>query len=163
MHTHHLGGCVFCMLQCTVMKKQFLAVFLLTFVLYVPIVALAANGLDNPGGNDPGTLVPSCEGSSCKFAHLVQLANNVLNLLVNLSIMAAALMFAYAGFLYMSDGGNMTKVKEAHTVFTSVAVGIIIVLIAWLSIDTLLNTLTGKGLKEWSSEAYNIQIERNFS
>jgi hypothetical protein len=130
------------------------------FLAIIPVLTFAAG---NPDGTLAPKLVPDC-APHCSWVHLVQLANNLLNFLIYISIIVAAIMFAYAGFLYMSDGGSMSKVKEAHGIFTSVAVGIIIVLVAWLGIDTLLKSLTGKGLKEWSktSDAGLIVEHRTF-
>ncbi len=109
-----------------------------------------AGPLSEPTGVMGQRLLPDC-GADCQWSDLVQLGSNILNFLVYLSIIAAAVMFAYAGFLYMSDGGSMDKVKKAHGIFTAVVVGIIIVLVAWLSVDVLMKSLTGRGVREWSS------------
>ena len=129
------------------MKTIFYAIILF-FSATLPRFVYA---IDNPDGTLTSKIIPDC-APNCSWIHLIQLANNLLNFLIYISIIVAAIMFAYAGFLYMSDGGNMNKVKDAHGIFTSVAVGIVIVLVAWLSIDTLLKSLTGKGLKDWSSD-----------
>ncbi len=131
--------------------RRFLFITVVSTIMLAPVLVLAApsSPLSEPTGVMSQRLLPDC-GADCSWVHLVQLASNILNFLVYLSIIAAAIMFAYAGFLYMSDGGSMDKVKKAHGIFTAVVVGIIIVLVAWLSVDTLMKSLTGKGVKEWS-------------
>ena len=130
-------------------------IFFITLISVAVLAPALAFALPQPTGVIGGQLVPTC-APNCAWADLVKLASNILNFLVFLSIMAAALMFSYAGFLYMSDGGSMNKVKEAHSVFAAVAVGIIIVLVAWLAVDTLMKTLTGKGIKEWSNQSSSL-------
>ena len=145
------------------MRKIFFIV-ILTVVMVAPALAFGAD-LGNPTGETGGTLLPNCAPTggkyTCGWSDLIQFASNILNFLVYLSIIAAAVMFAYAGYLYMSDGGSMEQVKDAHGIFTSTVVGIIIVLVAWLSVDALVKSLTGHGIREWSSNStsYNIQLE----
>ncbi len=135
------------------MRRQLFLIILISIAVIIPALTMAAS--QPPTGVIGGRIVPDC-GADCGWTDLVQLASNILNFLVFISVMAAAIMFAYAGFLYMSDGGSMSKVKEAHGVFAAVAVGIIIVLVAWLAVDTLMKTLTGKGIKDWSNPKTSI-------
>ena len=90
----------------------------------------------------------TCSGSDCSWADLVQLADNILDLIITVAIIASAIMFAYVGFLLFSDSGNMENVKKGKKVFMHVVVGLVIVLVAWLIIDTILDVLTGEGLEE---------------
>ncbi len=94
-------------------------------------------------------LVP-CDGvnTKCDFAALITLFDNILNFLILISIPIAAVMFAYAGWLYLSAGGNTEKVKKAHGIFAAVAIGIIIILVAWLIVNTILEVFTGEGLDD---------------
>ncbi len=78
----------------------------------------------------------------------MELAQNVLNFIIFLGIIISAIMFAYAGFLYTTAAGDKGKVGKAHTIFGAVAIGILITLSAWLLVNTLLDALTGEGLKE---------------
>ena len=116
----------------TFMKKIF------SIILLTPFYVFAA-----------GPLLPNC-APDCKWQDFITLANNVLQFMIYLAVIVSAVMFAYAGFLYLTSGGSADKVKKAHSVFWSVFVGIIITLVAWVAVDTLLNILTGKGVQEWS-------------
>jgi len=94
-------------------------------------------------------IVP-CDGVDkiCDWDALITLSQRVLNFIVTISVIIAALMFAYAGWLFFSDTGNVTNVTKGKTVFADVVIGLIIVLVAWLVVDTILDTLTDRGLKE---------------
>ncbi len=90
-------------------------------------------------------LVP-CEGANCNFSKLVQLAENIIDfLLFKISVPIAGILFAYAGFLYVTASGNPGQVGKATGVFKNVAGGFIIALSAWLLVKLI---TTGIGVKE---------------
>ncbi len=135
------------------MSFQRLFTFLIVFIFFIiPVLVFA-----EPSGNFTGNVAPKCSGSDCSWSDLIEFGKNILNFIIYIAIIAAALMFAYAGFLYMTDGGSSTKIKDAHGIFFNVAVGIIIVLVAWLLVDTLLKTLTGDGIKKWTQPRSSIE------
>ena len=102
---------------------------------------------DKPGLGIVPLECQSANGNSvvlkCTICQLGQLVQNVVNFLLGLSILVAAIMFAYAGYLYFTSGGSQTKISDAHKVFYSVGIGFVIALAAWLFVQTLLNTLVG--------------------
>lgn len=117
----------------------------LTLLTFLPGVALAA------GTSFFGPIVPACTeyGGAvpiCQACNLVQLADNILRFFVSLSVMIAALMFAYAGFLYVSASSNKQNIDSARKIFTNVFIGLIFVLAAYLIIDMTLKVLTGTPL-----------------
>jgi len=78
----------------------------------------------------------------CTYKHLFDLINNVVNfILYFLAIPIAAIMFAYAGFLYLSSQGDTSKVSKATGIFGDVAMGLIYIAAAWLIIKTVLSIL----------------------
>tara|TARA_B100000745_G_scaffold292473_1_gene233383 strand:- start:41879 stop:42103 length:225 start_codon:yes stop_codon:yes gene_type:complete len=68
-------------------------------------------------------------------------------------------MFAYAGWLFLSDAGSTSKISDGKKIFSSVAIGLVIVLIAWLVVNTLLEVLTGKGIEERESDARTTTVD----
>ena len=56
-----------------------------------------------------------------------------------------AIMFAYAGFLYITNGGNESKIKQAHDVFLYVFIGLVVSLAAWLLMNFILEFFLGAG------------------
>ena len=96
-------------------------------------------------------IVP-CDGPDCDWGALITLGGNILNFMVTISVFIAAIMFAYAGWLFFSDTGNASNIESAKKIFGAVVIGLIIVLTAWLVVNTLLDTLTGKGLDQRATE-----------
>lgn len=77
----------------------------------------------------------------CDICDLTRLAMNVLNFLIVISIAFAALLFANAGFLYITSPGNSGNIARAHKIFTSALIGIVLILAAYLLIDTVMRIL----------------------
>jgi hypothetical protein len=104
----------------------------------------------NISGNIPnaqGGLVP-CSGVSgvngaekCTFEDLIILVQNLIDFLITIGTVIAMLVFAYAGFLYLTAGGDSNQVSRAHSVFRKVIFGFVIMLVAWLVVNTILAAL----------------------
>jgi hypothetical protein len=103
-------------------------------LLLVPAVVFGQGGL-------PTQIVP-CDGVKCNLCDLVQLAQNLINIGIFVTIALSAITFAYAGGMYLTAGGDVAKATKARGVFTSVAVGLMIILGAWLAVDTLMKMVT---------------------
>jgi hypothetical protein len=84
--------------------------------------------------------IPGPTGEACDFNDFIVLAQNVIEfLLFNIAAPIAAIMFAYAGFLYVTNGGNEGRVKQAHDIFWSVFLGLCLALAAYLIVWLLVN------------------------
>lgn len=94
-------------------------------------------------GADGGTGIISCKGGApnCDFSDLLNTADNIFKMAVGVSVAVVAIIFAYAGWTYMTSGGDSGKVKQANKMFTNAAIGFGIVLAAFLIIELILNTL----------------------
>lgn len=114
----------------------------LNIVTLSALLAPLAAGAAFPGDGSTGIL-PNCGrgGVECGFEHLIQLLRNIMNWLIIMSVPLAALSFAYAGWLYISAGGNSGQVSKAHGIFTNVAIGFSIVLAAWLIVYAVAKAL----------------------
>ena len=109
----------------------------MTLVSVAPVIASAA-GLT--------AIVPAdCnqEGGCQTICDLALLAQNVLNDGIYLAVLLSAFLFAWAGWKHMSAGGDAGQIKKANEVFAAVFIGLIIILSAWLIVDTLIRTLSG--------------------
>ena len=118
-------------------RRQVLTV-LMTLFFVTPSLAMAA-GLTS--------IVPSdCTGDGgCQsICDLAQLAQNVLNDGIYLAVFLSAVLFAWAGWKHMSAGGDSHQISEANKVFSAVFIGLIIILSAWLIVDTLMRTIAGQ-------------------
>ncbi|MFA6301173.1 MAG: pilin [Candidatus Paceibacterota bacterium] len=89
-------------------------------------------------------LVPcdNSAGQPCNFSALLQLVNSVIDYLLLLAMPIAAIMFAYAGFLLVTAGGESAGAKtKAKSIFINAVFGFIIALAAWLIVKLILTTL----------------------
>jgi hypothetical protein len=82
----------------------------------------------------------------CDFADLMlQIQKVITFLLVDIAIPMAAIAFAYAGFLFMTSGGNSGQVERAKGIFKKVFIGSLIALAAWLIVKAV---MMGLGFKD---------------
>jgi hypothetical protein len=123
------------------MTKIKLTLIILAYSL-LPIFSFAADE------NKPG-LVPCTDGRACNFGQLMQLIWNVMNfLLFKLSLPIAAVMFAWAGILMITGGGEAASARtKAKNIFVNTIFGLVIALAAWLIVGTILRIVGWDG--EW--------------
>ena len=71
----------------------------------------------------------------CDFAALMRTVNKMINWMFYIAVPIATVLFAYAGLLYIRcTSGART---QANKIFTSVGIGFIIMLVAWISVRTV--------------------------
>jgi hypothetical protein len=88
-------------------------------------------------GVTPGTeRVPNIE---CGFPELMKLINNLITfLLFYIATPIAAIVFAYAGWTFMTSGGDEKGRSKAKGMFVKVLLGYILALAAWLLVKTIM-------------------------
>ena len=128
-------------------RIKFLLAFAVATVLFasMPVFAFAADVPDEglvPCGNDKTN---NTVNNPCTFNDLVTLAQTVINFLIfKIAAPLAAVMFIWAGFLYLTAAGNEGQVKKAHELFWAVFIGIVIALAAWLLVNAVLTFFLGE-------------------
>lgn len=110
-----------------------------------PLTVLAAPG------DFWGPIVPKCgldvSAFMCQACHLAALTHNILAFFISAAVGAAAVMFAYAGFLYVSASSNHGNIDKAKGIFSQVLIGLVLVLVAWLVVDLTLRVFTNQSLQ----------------
>ncbi len=109
-----------------------------------PIIGTGGSG--SAGGYSPTvdegeSLIPCGRNGqpSCNFAHFIELLNRFIRfLLFTIATPLAAVLFAYAGWLYMTSGSNPGNRSTAKKIFIDVFAGFVIALAAFLIIKALL-------------------------
>jgi len=97
-------------------------------LLFFPLTSMAAG------------LIPCDVG--CGYNDLIILAQNVIEFLIfRIAAPLGAVMFAYAGFLYVTNRGNEGQVSEAHQIFWYVFWGLVVCLAAWLIVNFIVRFL----------------------
>jgi len=127
---------------------RFLATFLVVATIAVAPVAFGQSEVVVKGVPDQ---IVTCTGPDCNLESFVVLIQNILNFLVYLAVICAALLFSWAGWLYLTNSQNPGNIEKAKKVFWNVVIGLVIIIGAWLLVDTLLNTLLDKGqFQNWN-------------
>lgn len=84
------------------------------------------------------------EGFRCQACHAFVLIDNVVDALIVIGSIVAAMAFAYAGFLMFSARGDTGQIGKAHGIFWDVFWGFIFLLSAWLIVDTIMKALVSE-------------------
>jgi len=123
--------------------KKFTISLLVFFILIIPALSLA-EGLV-PCDNTPDS--SGVIAQPCNFDAFMALINKVIKfILFDMVIPIAAIMFAYAGFLLVTAGGDTAGARtKAKSIFTNAVLGLIIAVAAFLIIRTILSILGYKG------------------
>lgn len=75
-----------------------------------------------------------------------QLLVNIAQIILGISGAIALLMFIYGGFLWLTAGGNSSKVQQGTKIMIGTVIGLIIIFAANLAVTTVRNVLVGQGL-----------------
>jgi hypothetical protein len=116
--------------------------------LAVPQISSAQGTIPDDPADDEFRLLPNCgyrdgdgEFINCGFDDVLDLIQRIINWLLFIAIPLAAVIFTYAGILYLTAQGNPGQISRAHGLFGNVAIGLIIALSAWLIVTLLVNAL----------------------
>lgn len=126
------------------MKKliPMLAVFMI--LMAVPLSGVEAQYRVEVGGEGFMGMVP-CSADGCGTCELVTLANTVIRWLITTLFVVFAVIMVVAGFGLVTSGGSQSALEGAKSKFQNALIGIIIVLAAWLIVDTLLKGILAGG------------------
>ncbi len=72
-------------------------------------------------------IVPKCPASGCGWPQLSQLAQNLMDLLLYISIPLAVLVILYGGFVILTSGGSETMFNKGKNAIIGAVVGLFIV------------------------------------
>ncbi len=116
--------------------------YFLFFVFLATPVALGVGIL--------GPLVPcgneyDSEGhitNPCGWCHLFELAKNIIDWLMIIAIPITVAMAVYGGIMIMISAGSPEKAKSGREIIKAAVVGLLVVLLAWLILDTIFKVVT---------------------
>lgn len=99
-----------------------------------------------------GPIVPEvCKSCPCGFGGVLAIIQNVVNFIIALSVIVATIIIAWAGGLYMLSATNPESRSMANKMLINAAVGLMIVLSAWLIVDFVMKTLYGGQFGPWNT------------
>lgn len=114
------------------MKKLFLII--LIGIIAATQLAMAA---------DFGRFV-TCDGPECTVCDLIKLVHNVINWLIQISFVLAVAMVVYGGYVIMFTGATSpSAVSKGKTIIGGAIAGVAIVLLAWVIVNTVLQSILG--------------------
>jgi len=111
-------------------RNSFVAGIMAASLLVMPVMASAQLTPESTGlaGAAAGTgLSTTCTGTDC----LISIIGNVISLALGFIGIILLVMLLYAGFLWMTAGGDVAGVKAAKTMITNAVVGVIIVAVSY--------------------------------
>lgn len=113
---------------------------LFVFIFSFPNLAMAQ--LVPVACNDPD----SC--GTCEFAAMI---NNIIQFIIEVGVLLAVASMIYAGFMFVTARGNEGQLTKARGIFTNVVIGLVLILAAFLIVNTVMNGLlgTGNGAVSW--------------
>ena len=87
--------------------------------------------------------IPGASGAKgdCDFSALITMANNIIKFCIVLGTSVFAIVFMYAGYLYLTAMGDTGQISKAHGLFWNAIKGFVIMLAAWLLVDFILTAL----------------------
>lgn len=102
--------------------------------------------------NFVGAIVPEvCQHCACGWGGFFAVIQNLLKLGIVLAIFFAVLMFAYAGFLWVTNPASPSNKEKGREVLMQTIIGLVVVLGAWLIVNTVLVALSTGGVTSWTS------------
>lgn len=116
--------------------------FLLTFLISArPMTTFALERwkFGEPILHVRGSLI--CQGKECELEDIFQLGVNLLSVAITFGIFFSAVLFAWAGWLYLKPGSSEGAHTEAKRIFMFSVGGLLISLCAFLIVELLINTL----------------------
>ena len=83
----------------------------------------------------------TCDGVDCNYDQFMCTFSNLITFALKIAFACLVLAFVFAGYLYLTSGGDSGKVKRAHTMFKNIAIGLIFTMLAFGLVKLLLTTL----------------------
>ncbi len=123
-------------------RHSFITALLTASLIVMPVMASAQLTPASTGlaGAAAGTgLSTSCTGTAC----LVTIVGNVISLVLGFLGVILLVMLLYAGFLWMTSGGDSKGVEKAKTMIFNAVAGIIIIAASYAIAAFVLGQLAG--------------------
>lgn len=128
-------------------KKTALTFFLFIILIFAPFSQVMAGGSGCP---TEGLVPCGTEGCPCELCDFFVMFERIVNfILFEIVPVLAVLMIAIGGFmlLFAHSGGGSEMVSRAKKLFTSVAIGLLLIYGAWVIVNTFFGII---GVASWT-------------
>ncbi len=97
-----------------------------------------------------------CPDRAPTYGCVLDTGQRMINFGITIGLVAFTFMLAYAGFVWMTSGGNPEKRNQGRSMLLNVVIGLVIVLTAWLVVDFVMKELysgdnASKDFGPWNS------------
>ena len=121
--------------------RNFFITFLLCIITCIPLVTFAADsGLIFCNVGDPDPITGKFQ-NACTFNSLIELVDRIIDFVVKIATLFAAIGLIRAGFLLITDQGSEKNVQKAKDLVVSIAKGFFFILCAWIIVNTIVSAL----------------------
>ncbi len=86
----------------------------------------------------------------CDFCDAIIVADNIINLLFQFSLIIGTLMIVIGGIVTMTAGGSEANAKKGRNIITKAIVGVVIALVSWTVVGTVMQFLSGSANFPWN-------------
>ncbi len=120
---------------------------LIAFAVFTSFLTFTTNAFaatSAPAGINPvSTVLWGCTqpGVACGFTDFVNLINGMIQYGIELIGIAFVIALLYAGFLYLTSGGDPSKVKKVRDVLYKIMWGMIYTLCGWVIVYFIITSL----------------------
>lgn len=111
-------------------------------ILGVFVFVVLSTSIASAADVNSSYLVP-CDGVDCSLCSLVKMVNVIILWLFGIIFLIFAVIMFIAGWGLITSGGNQVALNDAKTKFQNAIIGLLIVMAAWLLIDTIMKGLLG--------------------
>ncbi len=111
------------------------------FILLLALLALPLLSPQIAFGADPGLVTCGYDGIDCNFCTFVEMVDRIIDFLFIILTLVAVAVMMFAGFTLVLSQGNTEARSKATGMLTNVVVGFVMVMAAWLIVDTIMKML----------------------
>ncbi len=128
------------------MKKALTHITVLSVLLLISAGSAFAGSHPpvNPGGNGTVNIVPTAIGPVATDAN--GLVRFIINSLIVIGVIASLIFLLWGGLRWIISGGDKGKVDAARSTIVAAIVGLVVVILAYVIVNTVLTIVTGSGL-----------------
>ncbi|MBI2010939.1 MAG: hypothetical protein HYS89_01765 [Candidatus Colwellbacteria bacterium] len=105
------------------------------------IHSLKMDSIYSPQVVQAAGLVP-CEGTECTGDDLLQLGANIFGFMIDAAFILAVLFIMIGGVMMLLGGASPNLLARGKKTITAAVVGLAIVLVAWVLVNTLITAFT---------------------
>jgi hypothetical protein len=126
-------------------NKKISAFIISAFLVSLFLIPLSSHAQDAAGYGPPAppdSLV-TCDGVNvkCNIDTLIGMINNIIDWIISIAGVIFTISCIYGGFLYITSGENPGNKAKAKSIMYSTLIGFVIILVSWLIVYTILDTL----------------------